>query len=70
LIESIVSSFNEDVIMSDKHIQVSESHTTTFVTMVDTNTGKTVEGKANHVFQSKDDALTKAVSDAASKLNK
>jgi hypothetical protein len=56
--------------MSDKHIQVSESHTTTFVTMVDTNTGKTVEGKANHVFQSKDDALTKAVSDAASKLNK
>jgi hypothetical protein len=52
------------------HIQVTESHTTTFVTMVDTNTGKTVEGQANHVFQSKADATTKAIANAASKLNK
>jgi hypothetical protein len=56
--------------MSDKHIQVTESHTTTFVTMVDTNTGKTVEGQANHVFQSKADDTTKAIANAASKLNK
>jgi hypothetical protein len=56
--------------MSDKHIQVTESHTTTFVTMVDTNTGKTVEGQANHVFQSKADAKTSAIAKAASKLNK
>jgi hypothetical protein len=55
---------------SDKHIQISESHTTTFATMVDTDTGKTVEGKANHVFQSKEDAKTAAIADAASKLNK
>jgi hypothetical protein len=44
------TSTRQGKIMSDKHTQVTESHTANFANMVDTNTGKIVEGQAEHIL--------------------